>query len=195
MQVSPQKVQVLLLVVPHSVRPDRAASDLLARVLLLSNILHCMSGLKLYIEIHDDAEQDYGDDHRAADRIVQRDRDGAGRQENQDEGIHEKAEKGDQSGEAGLLFQAVRAMQPQSLFRFGGAQSGWRSFKQVEEVPQGHIPEAVQRLVRLPAAALSGVERLSLDHADRCASGRQWRAATAPDRSDVKAAMPHLRGR
>ena len=119
---------------------------------LLPNILHRMSSLKLHVEVHDHAEQDDGDDDRAADRIAQRDRDGAGRQENEDQGIGKKAEKTDQSGEARLPYQAVRAMETQSLFRLGGSQSGRSCFEQLEQVPQGHIPEAVQRLVRLAHA-------------------------------------------
>jgi hypothetical protein len=37
---------------------------------LLPNILHRMSSLKLHVEVHDHAEQDYGDDDRPADRIT-----------------------------------------------------------------------------------------------------------------------------
>ena len=64
---------------------------------LLSNILHRVTSLKLHIEVHDHAEQDYGDDDRAADRIAQHNRDGAGRQKNEDERIGKKAEERNQT--------------------------------------------------------------------------------------------------
>ena len=62
-------------------------------------------------------------------------------------GLAKKAQKTDQSGEARLPDQAVRAMETQSLFRLGGSQSGWSCLEQGEQVLQGHVPEAVQRLV------------------------------------------------
>ena len=60
---------------------------------LLPNILHRVPCLKLHVEVHDHAEQDDGDDDRAADRIAQHDRDGAGRQENQDQRIGEETQE------------------------------------------------------------------------------------------------------
>ena len=80
-------------------------------------------------------------------RITQHDRDDAGRQEHKDKRIGKKAQKTDQSSEARLPYQAVRAMETQSPFRLGGSQSGWSCFEQVKQVSQGHIPEAVQPLV------------------------------------------------
>ena len=108
-----------------------------------------MSSLKLHVEVHDDAEQDYGDDDGAANVIAQHDRNGAGRQQNENQGIGKKGQKAEQGSEAGLPDQAVRAMQTQPLFRLGGSQPGRSCLKQDEQVPLGHIPEAVQRLVWL----------------------------------------------
>ena len=78
---------------------------------LLPNVLDRMSSLKLHVEVHDHAEQDDGDDNRTADRIAQHNRDGAGSQENQDKGIGKKAKKCNQTCEARLRRQAVRAME------------------------------------------------------------------------------------
>ena len=114
---------------------------------LLPNILHRMPRLKLRVEVHDHAEQDDGDDDGAADRIAQRNRDAAGRQENQNQGIGKELQKSDQRREAGLCGQAVGSMLTQSLFGLGGSQSGGICFNQAEQVPQGHVPEAVQRFV------------------------------------------------
>ena len=84
--------------------------------------------------------------------IAQHDGNGAGRQQNKDQGIGKKAQKTDQRSEAGLRYQAVRAMQAQPLFGLGGSQPGGGRFEQDEQVPLGHIPEAVQRLVRFAHA-------------------------------------------
>ena len=97
---------------------------------LLANVLHRMASLKLHIEVHHHAEQDDGDDDGAADRIAQGNRDGAGRQKNEDEGIGKKAKKGDQTGEARLPDQAVGAMETQALFRLGGGQPGGSGLQQ-----------------------------------------------------------------
>jgi hypothetical protein len=96
-----------------------------------------MSSLKLYVRVYDHAEQDDGNDDRTAHRIVQHDRDGTGCQEDEDEGISKNAKKTEQSGEARLLYKAVRAMPAQPLFRIGGTQSGRSGFEQLEKVPQG----------------------------------------------------------
>jgi hypothetical protein len=106
-----------------------------------------MSSLKLHVEVHDHAEQDYGDDDRAADPITQHNRDGAGYQEDDDKGIGKKAQKTDQRSEARLPYQAVRAMETQSLFGLGGTQSGGSCCEQEKQVLPGHIPKAVERLV------------------------------------------------
>ena len=66
----------------------------------------------------------------------------AGRQENEDKGIGEKAEETDQSGEARLSHQAVRAMETQSLFRLGGSQPGWSCLEQVKQVLAGAYPRS-----------------------------------------------------
>ncbi len=117
---------------------------------LFPNVLDRMSSLKLHVEVHDHAEQDYGDDDRAADRIVQHDRDGAGSQKNENERIGKKAEETHQSGEARLPHQAVWAMDTQPLFRFGGCQAGWSCFEQCQQVLQRYVPKSVQRFVRFP---------------------------------------------
>ena len=57
-----------------------------------------------------------------------------------------------QGGEARLSHQAVWAMEAQSLFRLGGSQAGRSRLKLVKQASQGHIPEAVQRLVWFPHA-------------------------------------------
>ena len=76
------------------------------------------------------------------------DRDSAGHQEDQDQGIGKEAQKTDQGSEARLPGQAVRAINAQPPHCLGGSQSGWSCFEQGEQVPQGHIPEAVQCGVR-----------------------------------------------
>ena len=111
-----------------------------------------MSSLKLHIEVDDDAEQDYGDDNGAANVIAQHDGNGAGRQQNEDQGIGKKAQKTDQRSEARLRYQAVGAVETEALFGLVGGQPGWSCFEQGQEVPLGHIPEAVQRLVRFAHA-------------------------------------------
>ena len=116
---------------------------------LLPDILHRMPRLKLHIEVHHHAEQHDGDDDRAADRIAEHDRNGAGRQQDQDQGIGKEAQETDQTREARLSHQAVRAVKPQPLFRLGGSQSGWRCLDQAKQVLQGQVPEAVQGRVWL----------------------------------------------
>src|ERR1043165_8877828 len=102
-----------------------------------------MPGLKLDPEVHDHAEQDYGDNDRAPDRITQHYRNGAGREKNQDEGIGKEAQKTDECSETGLSHQAVGAMETQSLLRVGGSQSRWSGCEQPQQVLQGHFPKAV----------------------------------------------------
>ncbi len=67
-------------------------------------------------------------------------------------GLAKKRRKRNQRSEARLCHQAVWAMETQSLFRLGGSQSGRSCFEQDQQVPQGDIPEAVQRLVRISHA-------------------------------------------
>ena len=67
-------------------------------------------------------------------------------------GLAKKRRKPIRASEAGLRHQAVRAMETQPLFRLGGSQPGGSGLEQGEQVPQGHIPEAVQRLVRFAHA-------------------------------------------
>jgi hypothetical protein len=103
--------------------------------------------LKLHVEVHDHAEQDYGDDDRAADRIAQSDRDGAGYQKDKDKRIGKEAQKTYQRREARLPGQAVWAMEAQPPLRLRGSQSGWSRLEQGKQIPPGHIPEAVQFVV------------------------------------------------
>ena len=74
--------------------------------------------------------------------IAQHDRDGAGRQQNEDQGIGKEAQKTDQRSEAGLRYQAVRAMETQPLFGLGGSQPGGSCLEQGRAGPAGAYPRS-----------------------------------------------------
>ena len=79
--------------------------------------------------------------------ITQHDRDGACRQENQDQGIGKETQEGEQGGEARLCCEAVRAVQAQSLFRLCGGQPRWSCFEHAQQLSQWNVPETLQRLL------------------------------------------------
>ena len=58
---------------------------------LLPDRLHRVTRLELHEEVQQHTEQDHRDDDQATDRVAQRDRDDAGHQKNDDEGIGEEA--------------------------------------------------------------------------------------------------------
>ena len=106
-------------------RPSRRTAAVVATCLRI--VVHGAARLELHEEVQQHAEQDHRDDDQAADRVAQRDRDDAGHQENDDEGIGEEAEEADQGREARLLHQAFgpwtsrrRPLRPRS------ARQAWR---------------------------------------------------------------------
>jgi hypothetical protein len=60
---------------------------------LLPDLLHRMSSLELHEEVQQYAEQDHRDDDQPADRVTQHERDGAGHEKDDDEGIGKEAKK------------------------------------------------------------------------------------------------------
>jgi len=68
-------------------------------------------------------------------------------QKNQDQGIGEEAQKAIRERSETPL-PGCWAVETQPLFRLVGSQSGRRCLDQAKQVRQGHIPEAVQLLVR-----------------------------------------------
>ena len=83
-----------------------------------------MSSLELHEEVQEHAEHDHRDDDQSADRVAERERNGAGHQQDDDEGIGQEAKKTDQPGKARLAHQAVRAIETQAPCRLIGRQAG-----------------------------------------------------------------------
>lgn len=99
-------------------RPDDRCSH------LLPNFLHCMPGLELHEEVEEHAEHDQDDD-QPADRVTQHQRDGAGRQKDDDQRIGKQVEK------------LKRAAKRDSLTRLFGPWSRKRCFASSEVSPAG----------------------------------------------------------
>jgi hypothetical protein len=59
----------------------------------VADLLHRMSSLELHKEVQQYAEQDHRDDDQPADRVTQHERDGAGYEKDDDEGIGKEAKK------------------------------------------------------------------------------------------------------
>ena len=81
---------------------------------------------------------------RAADRVTQRDRDGAGRQQNEDEGIGEEANEAEQNTETRFPLQAVGTVEIEPPFRFCGSQPGRGGLQLLKQVMERRIPEAIR---------------------------------------------------
>ena len=81
---------------------------------------------------------------RAADRVTQRERDGAGSHQNEDEGIGEGANEAQQNSETRFPLQAVGTVEIESPFRFCGSQACRGGLQLLKQVMERRIPEAIR---------------------------------------------------
>lgn len=93
-----------------------------------------MPGLELHEEVEEHGEHDQDDD-QPADRVTQHQRDGAGRQKDDDQRIGKQVEKTEESGETRFPDKAVWAMEPQTLFRLFGGQPSRSGLEDLKQIP------------------------------------------------------------
>ncbi len=157
---------------------------------LLADVVHGPARLELHEEVQQHAEQHHRDDDQAADRVAQRERDGAGHEEDDDEGIGEEAQEADQAGEARLLAPGCsgrgRAGVEPLLRR--SARQAWRGAARA--TPREGGPRTRRSVALTPWLSSASSSARPTTTGDATAARRpalrSWRANGAPRRGSAR---------